>query len=66
MHVPFTLQINFLFVKMIYNTFLSSIYSILHLKDVYIYVFMTSSTPYSLCDTAMDPWNIFIYVYMTK
>jgi hypothetical protein len=57
---------NFLCVKMIYSTFLSNIYSILHLKDVYIYVFMTCFTPYSHCDTAMDPWTVFIYAYMIK
>jgi len=33
-------------------------------KIVYIYVFMTCSTPCCLCDTLMDPWNICMYVCM--
>jgi hypothetical protein len=37
-------------------------------KIVYICVFITCSTPYCLCDTLMNPWNIhtheYIYIYI--
>jgi hypothetical protein len=56
--------VNFLHVKMIYNTvFYNVFYTV---KIVYDCVLMTCSTFYCVCDTLMDQWNVCIYVCTSR
>jgi len=50
---------NILSVKMIYN---AVFVKRLQYFTLQIYVFMTCSTTYCLCDILMDPWDVSIYV----
>jgi hypothetical protein len=51
-YTPFTYYMNFLCVKVIYNFVFKMLFSILHCKNCYIYIFMTSHP------------NIYIYIYI--
>jgi nuclear pore complex protein Nup62 len=55
---------NFLCVKVIYNSVFVKCFVVFYHENSYICVIMTCSTSYCLYDTLMDPWNVDVYVCM--